>query len=73
MKTESSILLLIIIGILLGLLLSEWNSYQWCRREECLNNTKWLCTRTNNLEIIHWIVISILILFGIWKIKEIVY
>ena len=73
MKEQTTLLLLIMLAVLLGLLAYQWNSYEFCRIEECVEGTKWLCTKTNDLGQIHWIVISILMLLGIWKIKDIVY
>jgi len=73
MKEQYLLFLIIVTGIILGLLSYQWNAYQFCRMEECVEETKWLCTKTNNLEQIHWIAISILMLLGIWKIKDIVY
>lgn len=73
MKETHFVFVLIIVGVILGMVINEWDSYQWCRSEECINGTKWTCNRTNNFEAIHWIVISILTLFGIWKFKETIY
>jgi len=70
MKEQHILFLIVVLGVVLGLLANEWNSYQWCRMEECVSETKWLCNRINNLEKIHWIVISILVLLGVWKLKE---
>ena len=73
MKDEKIIFILIIIGIFLGSLIADWNNNQWCRIEECAENTKWMCNRTNNFTHIHWIPITILMVFGLWKLKEVIY
>ena len=65
--------LLIILGIILGYFISSWNLEQWCRIEECEDNTKWVCTDVNRMGRAPWIAITILVLFGIWKVKEIIY